>query len=129
MNLKSRCLWLFSVFNENYPQTPICLWIGNYLILPGISIFGINTPLPNVSDLWKLWSYVFRKGVQMNIVAGHLDNAGFNAIAKSSLLEKNVQYLSGENTSPNERHSFNVVTFLIWDYFVLFLRFVFWIQM
>ena len=88
MNFKSRCLWLFSVFNENYPQTPICLWIGNYLILPGISIFGINTPLPNASDLWKLWSYVFRKGVQMNIVAGHLDNAGFNAIAKSSLLEK-----------------------------------------
>ena len=65
-----------------YAKIPTCLWNGNYITLPGISIFGNESPLPNASDLWNLWSYVFCKGVQMTIVADHLDNAGFNAIAR-----------------------------------------------
>ena len=62
--------------------TPTGLWNGNYQILPGISIFGIDSPLPKAGDLQNLWSYVFCKGVQMTTVAD-LDNAGFNTTAKN----------------------------------------------
>ena len=70
----------------NHPtswQIPTCLWNGNYQILPGISIFGIDSPLPKAEDLRNLWSYVFCKGVQMTTVADYLDNAGFNTTAKN----------------------------------------------
>ena len=50
---------------------PTCLWNGNYQILPGIPIFGIDSPLPNAGDLQNLWSFVFCKGVQMTTVAGN----------------------------------------------------------
>ena len=68
-------------------KIPTCLWFGNYLILPGISIFNIDSPLQNARNLCNVWSYVSCKGVQRTLVADHFDNAGFNAIAKSSLLE------------------------------------------
>ena len=43
--------------------------------------------MPDARDLGNQWSYVVCKGVQMTLVADHLDNAGFNAIAKSSIFE------------------------------------------
>ena len=43
-------------------------------------------------------SYVFCKGVQMTIVADQLDNAGFNAIAKSPLLEPT--YIINQGKTP-----------------------------
>ena len=54
---------------------------------PWNTYLGLDSPLLNTIDLRILWSYVFCKGVQMAIVAENVDNAGFNAIAKSSLLE------------------------------------------
>ena len=81
-------------------QIPTCLWNGNYQILPGIPIFSIDSPLPKAGDLRNLWSYVFCKGVQMTTVADHLDNARFNTIAKSSLLELIYLYIiNQEKTS------------------------------
>ena len=68
-----------------YAKIATCLWNRNCIILPGISIFGINSPLLNARDLRNPWSYVSCKGVRITIVSDHLDNAGFNAIAKSSL--------------------------------------------
>ena len=53
----------------------------------GIPIYSIDYPLPNAADLRNLWSYVFCKGVQMTTVGDHLGDAGFNTIAKNSLLE------------------------------------------
>ena len=50
---------------------PTCLWKRNYQILPGISIFGVDSPLPKAGDLRNLWSYVFCKGVQMTTVADY----------------------------------------------------------
>ena len=82
-----------------YAKILIFLWIGNYLILSGISIFGIDSPLPNSRDLWNLCSYVFCKGVYMTIVANHFGNAGFNAIAKSSLLESKYIINQGKHLS------------------------------
>ena len=73
--------------HPNLHQIPISLWNGNYQILPGIPILSIDSPLPNAGYLRNLWSYVCCKGVQMTTVADHLDDAGFNSIAKSSLLE------------------------------------------
>ena len=37
-----------------YAKIPTFLWNGNYLIFPGISIFGIDSPLPNARDLRNL---------------------------------------------------------------------------
>ena len=54
---------------------------------PWNTYLRLDSPLLNTIDLRNLWSYVFCKGVQMAIVADNVDNAGFNAIAKSSLLE------------------------------------------
>ena len=68
-----------------YAKIPHCLWNGNCIILPGISTFGIDSSLPNARDLRNPWSYVSCKGIQITIVSDHLDNAGLNAIAKSSL--------------------------------------------
>ena len=68
-------------------EIPTCVWNGNYQILPGIPIFSIDSPLPKAGDLRNLRSYVFCKGEQMTTVADHLDNAGFNTTAKSSLIE------------------------------------------
>ena len=87
--------------DSNHPtlsQIPTCLWNGNYQILPGIPIRSIDSPLPKVGDLRNLWSYVFCKGVQMTTVADHLDNAGFNTIAKSSLLEL-MYFINQKKTS------------------------------
>ena len=81
-----------------YAKSPPRLWNGNYQILPVIHIFGIDSPLPKVGDLRNLWSCVFCKGVQMTTVADHLDNAGFNTIAKSSLLES-MYIINQEKTS------------------------------
>ena len=91
-------------------KLPTCLWNGNYLIFPGISIFGIEYPLPNARDLRNLWSYVICKGIQMTIPADHLDNVGFNVTAKSSLLES-MHIINRKITSPNGCHGCNVVTF------------------
>ena len=44
-------------------------------------------------------SYVFCKGVQMTTVADQLDNAGFNAIAKSPLLEPTYIINQGKHLS------------------------------
>ena len=89
--------------DSNHPalsQIPTCLWNGNYQILPGIPIRSIDAPLTKVGDLRNLWSYVFCKGVQMTTVhvADHLDNAGFNTIAESFLLEL-MYIINQEKTS------------------------------
>ena len=62
-------------------QIPTCLWNGNYHILPGISS-SVDSPLPKAGDLLCVL-----QGRTMTTVADHLDNAGFNTIANSSLLE------------------------------------------
>ena len=69
----------------------------NYQILLGIPIFGIDSPLPHAGELWHL-SRCVGKGVQMTIVADHLNNAGFNIIAKSSLLE--LMYVINQENPP-----------------------------
>ena len=53
----------------------------------------------------------------MTIVTDHLNNAGFSAIATSSLSIK-------KNTSPNGCHGCNVVSLFIWDYFTSFFAFL-----
>ena len=70
-----------------------CLWN-----IPGIPIFGIDCPSTNTIDLRNLWCYVFCEGMQMTIVANHLDNAGFSAITKSSLLES--MYVINQEKAP-----------------------------
>ena len=67
-------------------QIPTSLWNWNYLILPGIPIFRIDSPLPNARDSVKLPVCIMQGGA-VTIAADHLDNAGFYVTTKSSLLQ------------------------------------------
>ena len=110
----SVCHWywqwyLFHIWNPSLLPTSDCLWNGNYQILTGIPIFGIDSPLPKAGDLRNLWSYVFCKGVHMTTVADHLGSARFNIVAKSSLSE--LMYIINDKT-PLEKDIMAAMFFL-----------------
>ena len=49
----------------------------------------------------------------MTAIADQLDNADFNTIAKSSLLELMYIINQQKNTAPNGHHGCNIITFFI----------------
>ena len=78
--------WLWTQIILPHAKIPICLWNGNYLILHGISIFGIDSHCPMLETYaiceamcmqWRTYDYSGRSFGQ----------CGFNAIAKSSLIQ------------------------------------------
>ena len=72
-----------------------CYLMPKYLVYEmEILEFSLESPssvsthyCPNAWNSVNLWSDVFSIGIQRTIISDHLDNAGFNVIAKSSLLE------------------------------------------
>ena len=62
--------------------------------------FSLESPsLPKAGDWRNLWSYVFCKGVQMTTLADHLDNAGFNTIARMYIINQEKTYLQMDITA------------------------------
>ena len=83
-------------------------------------IFGIDYAMSNATDLRNMWIFVFSKGVQMNLVSDHLDNAGFNA--KSSLL-KSIYIINQKKTPLRPFIIAAMILHSLCDYFASFLYF------
>ena len=66
---------------------------------PSGPLFDIDSRLSNATDLRTPCGHVFCKGIHMTIVADHLDNTGFKAIAMSSLLES-MYFINQEKEHP-----------------------------